>query len=86
MLLESWLDFESKHGDADNAKTVERKQPTRIKKKRVRTDANGQENGWEEYYDYTFPDDQHSAPNMKLFEKVRQWKEKKLLGLDYDDQ
>lgn len=30
----------------------------------------------EEYYDYIFPDDEASAPNVKLLEAARKWKEK----------
>ena len=37
--------------------------------------------GWEEYYDYVFPDDQisgkgKSARNLKLLEMARKWKKK----------
>ena len=30
----------------------------------------------EEYYDYIFPDDESTAPNIKLLEAARKWKEK----------
>ena len=37
--------------------------------------------GWEEYYDYVFPDDEatgkgKSARNLKLLEMARKWKKK----------
>lgn len=32
--------------------------PQRLKKKRMVTGEGGEELGWEEYYDYHFPDDQ----------------------------
>ncbi len=31
--------------------------------------------GWEEYYDYIFPDDEAGNRNMKLLQKARLWKE-----------
>ena len=33
--------------------------------------------GWEEYFDYIFPDDVGAQPNLKLLEKAKQWKLKK---------
>ena len=30
--------------------------------------------GWEEYYDYIFPDDQSVQPNLKLLAMAKQWK------------
>lgn len=33
--------------------------------------------GWEEYFDYIFPDDESAQPNLKLLEKAKQWKLKK---------
>lgn len=33
--------------------------------------------GWEEYFDYIFPDDVSAQPNLKLLEKAKQWKLKK---------
>ena len=37
---------------------MEAKVPQRLKKKRMVTGEGGEELGWEEYYDYHFPDDQ----------------------------
>ena len=30
--------------------------------------------GWEEYYDYIFPDDEANMPNFKLLQMARLWK------------
>ena len=35
----------------------------------VQTDA-----GWEEYYDYIFPDDESAQPNLKLLAMAKMWK------------
>ena len=31
--------------------------------------------GWEEYYDYIFPDDEANQPNFKLLQMARMWKQ-----------
>ncbi len=33
--------------------------------------------GWEEYYDYLFPDEQDKASNLKILEMARKWKKQK---------
>ena len=33
------------------------------------------EAGWEEYYDYIFPDDEGAKPNLKLLSMAKKWKE-----------
>lgn len=33
--------------------------------------------GWEEYYDYLFPDDEANRPNFKLLQMARMWKQTK---------
>ena len=30
--------------------------------------------GWEEFYDYIFPDDEANMPNFKLLQMARLWK------------
>ena len=32
--------------------------------------------GWEEYYDYIFPDETAAQPNLKLLAMAKKWKEK----------
>ena len=36
---------------------------------------NQTEAGWEEYYDYIFPDDEGAKPNLKLLSMAKKWKE-----------
>lgn len=84
MLLEDWLAFEREVGDESLIKAVEDKQPKRIKKKRqIRTD-DGTEAGWEEYYEYVFPDERSGAPNLKILEMAHKWKKQKVEPIPED--
>ena len=31
--------------------------------------------GWEEYYDYIFPDEEAAQPNLKLLAMAKKWKQ-----------
>jgi crooked neck len=33
--------------------------------------------GWEEFFDYIFPEDEATKPNLKLLEMAKAWKRKK---------
>ena len=72
MLLEAWRDFEHEQQDENAIKKVAGLMPKRIKKRRkieVDEDAPGYGNnarGWEEYFDYIFPEDESAKPNSKL--------------------
>lgn len=35
----------------------------------------GSEIGWEEFYDYTFPDDEKKAMGFKILENAMKWKQ-----------
>ena len=35
------------------------------------------ENGWEEYFDYIFPDEEKKAPSLKILEMAHKWKKQK---------
>jgi len=86
MLLEDWLGFVRELGDDDEIIKVEAKQPKRVKKKRqVRTE-DGTEAGWEEYYEYMFPDEKSGAPNLKILEMAHKWKKRKAEDTDLDKQ
>ena len=41
--------------------------------------------GWEEYYDYIFPDDQTVQPNIKLLSLAKQWKTPGAMGEQNSD-
>ncbi|XP_066016438.1 crooked neck-like protein 1 [Pocillopora verrucosa] len=74
MVLEAWKEFENEYGDESSQEKIKKKMPRRVKKRRkVQTD-DGSDAGWEEYYDYIFPDDEANMPNFKLLQMARLWK------------
>jgi len=77
LLLDAWRVFEKSKGDSTSVSAVEAKMPRRVKRKRMRTDESGAELGWEEYFDYHFPDDDGAAANnLKILEMAAKWKQK----------
>lgn len=76
LLLDAWRVFEKDKGDAASLAKVDAMLPRRVKRKRMRMDDNGAELGWEEYFDYHFPDDSSSnASNLKILEMAAKWKQ-----------
>jgi len=75
LLLNSWRDAEMRT-PGGNVASVEAKLPRKIKMRRAATDeaGAGAAGGWEEYYDYLFPDDEQGAPGLKLLENALKWK------------
>lgn len=78
-LLELWKEFEEdvadKYGEeAAKFEMIKTRVPKRIKKKRKLETPDGTDAGYEEYYDYLFPDMAQAAPNMKLLEMAQKWK------------
>ncbi len=71
-LLNTWRDVEMEGGG--DVSVVNSRMPRKVKKRRVATDDAGNNLGWEEYYDYEFPDDEKKAAGMKLMEKALKWK------------
>ena len=68
---------------AQAVEAVEAKMPRRIKRKRPRD-----EGGWEEYFDYQFPDDANdeaAAGNFKILEMAAKWKEQQKKMAQDDD-
>jgi len=87
LLLDAWRVFEKSHGDNSSVASVEAKMPRRIKRKRMQIDEEtGTELGWEEYFDYHFPDDQGAASNnLKILEMAAKWKQNAAVAEDDDD-
>ena len=74
LLLESWRGFERQFVSAEQVARVTQQLPKRIKKKRALAGTEG----WEEYYDYIFPDEAKAAGTLKLLQNVQAWKKRKL--------
>ena len=52
--------------------------PKRVKKRRkIESDDPEVDAGWEEYFDYIFPEDEGAKPNLKLLAMAKMWKKKK---------
>ena len=89
MLLEAWEGFETAQGEETNRANIEsvkKKMPKRIKKKRLIQLDDGSNAGWEEYYDYIFPDDQKAVSGLRILELAHKWKDKNFeMDDDSDD-
>lgn len=75
MLLEKWLATDSK-----NKKEIAAMMPKRVKKRKETEGAENQDAGWEEYYDYVFPDDADNvqqSKGAKILEMAHKWKQQK---------
>uniref|UniRef100_A0A7N6BF21 Pre-mRNA-splicing factor Syf1/CRNKL1-like C-terminal HAT-repeats domain-containing protein n=1 Tax=Anabas testudineus TaxID=64144 RepID=A0A7N6BF21_ANATE len=80
MLLESWRDFEKEFGSDSTRERVRKLLPEKVKKRRKLTAEDGSDAGWEEYYDYIFPEDAANQPNLKLLAMAKMWKKQQVDG------
>ncbi|NWI56552.1 CRNL1 protein, partial [Calyptomena viridis] len=74
MLLESWRGFEEEFGTDATKERIDKLMPEKIKKRRKLQAEDGSDAGWEEYYDYIFPEDTANQPNLKLLAMAKLWK------------
>jgi len=86
MLLEAWRDCElaCSSGDSSDEQTLARgigdvsivdvKLPKKIKMRRMAKAEDGTDLGWEEYYDYHFPDEERKIVGLKILENAMKWK------------
>ncbi|KAE8601163.1 hypothetical protein XENTR_v10013561 [Xenopus tropicalis] len=74
MLLESWRNFEEEFGTESTKERVAKLMPEKVKKRRKLQGEDGSDAGWEEYYDYIFPEDAANQPNLKLLAMAKLWK------------
>lgn len=74
LLLESWRDFEKENADEESLEKVLRKMPRRVKKRQKIVSESGDTEGWEEIFDYIFPEDELAKPNLKLLAAAKNWK------------
>ncbi|KAM9839894.1 crooked neck-like protein 1 [Aulostomus maculatus] len=78
MLLESWREFENEFGSDGTRERVWKLLPEKVKKRRKLTAEDGSDAGWEEYYDYIFPEDAANQPNLKLLAMAKMWKKQQV--------
>ncbi|OCT79813.1 hypothetical protein XELAEV_18026624mg [Xenopus laevis] len=74
MLLESWRSFEEEFGTESTKERVVKLMPEKVKKRRKLQAEDGSDAGWEEYYDYIFPEEAANQPNLKLLAMAKMWK------------
>lgn len=79
LLLDTWVRWERGLAAESNAtnehvKDVEKRMPKRIKRRRQVTDKHGVDAGWEEYFEYVFPEEQETKPQFKILDAARKWK------------
>mmetsp|Transcript_45792 Transcript_45792/g.108601 ORF Transcript_45792/g.108601 Transcript_45792/m.108601 type:complete len:688 (-) Transcript_45792:8-2071(-) len=77
LLLEGWLAMEEGLGEQGKPDEVKAKQPRHVKKKRPLLAEDGSQSGWEEYFDYIFPDDANPQA-LKILEMAHKWKKQKV--------
>ena len=82
MLLQAWRESEAeaaKAGLGGDTVTVDAMMPKKVKMRRMATgegaDGTTVDLGWEEYYDYVFPDDEKKIGSLKILEKALLWKQ-----------
>ncbi|XP_034059080.1 crooked neck-like protein 1 [Gymnodraco acuticeps] len=86
MLLESWSEFEKEFGSDTSMERVQKLLPEKVKKRRKLTAEDGSDAGWEEYYDYIFPEDAANQPNLKLLAMAKMWKRKQVVEEEDEDE
>ena len=72
--------FQDDKGDETTQREVNDLMPKRIKKRRKMVTDDGVDAGWEEYYDYIFPDaagSRHIQSNIRLLELAKKWSKQK---------
>jgi hypothetical protein len=52
--------------------------PRRVRRRKEIFNDDGTSEGWEEYHDYIFPDEEAAGPNLKLLNMAKMWKAKQL--------
>ena len=78
LCLEAWRDFENAHGTPESQDSIKKKMPRRVKKRRKIDVEEGGEGGWEEYWDYIFPDTEANSAHMKLLQNAKMWKKQQV--------
>ena len=84
LILENWINLEETYKQEEMLEELKKKQPAKVKRRRKinkkdeseaiqDNDAMNNEEGWEEYFDYIFPDDEDQKKNLKILDHALKW-------------
>lgn len=84
LILENWINLEETNKQEEMLEELKKKQPAKVKRRRKinkkdeseaiqDNDAMNNEEGWEEYFDYIFPDDEDQKKNLKILDYALKW-------------
>ena len=85
LILENWISLEENANDEMMVTELRKKLPTKVKRRRKinknnetetvqdKNDNINTEEGWEEYFDYIFPDDEDQKKNLKILDHALKW-------------
>ena len=76
VVLEKWIELAEKH-IPDKVDELKKKLPTKVVKRRRIEQLEGEEDKWEEYYDFVFPEDKEEKKNLKIVEMAKKWADSK---------
>ncbi|XP_043472964.1 protein crooked neck [Leptopilina heterotoma] len=79
LLLEAWRDFENNYGDEESQSKILEKMPRRVKRRRRVIGEDKSDDGWEEVFDFIFPEDESQRPHLKVLASAKAWKQKAML-------
>ncbi|KMT11970.1 hypothetical protein BVRB_5g099320 [Beta vulgaris subsp. vulgaris] len=79
-LLDEWLNMEKDFGEFGDVSLVQAKMPKKLKRRQPLMTEDGP-CGFEEYYDYTFPEETQMT-NLKILEAAYKWKKQKAAADD----
>jgi len=84
LILENWISLEESNNDEKTTNELKKRLPTKVKRRRKINKNNesetlqeneiiNSEQGWEEYFDYIFPDDEDQKKNLKILDHAFKW-------------
>lgn len=79
MLLEHAVTIEKQYGDTASVDAAQKRLPQKVKRKRQIVDDAGEDQGFEEYTEFIFPEDGRAAQGkLKILQNAQAWKARKI--------
>lgn len=86
LILENWISLEEQNNEDEKVAELRKILPNKVKRRRKINKGNetepqvvdknepiNTEEGWEEYFDYIFPDDEDQKKSLKILEHAMKW-------------